>query len=76
MPKELNLRFGRQIRTHREQKGWSQEDLAEFANLSRAYVGEIERGQVSPSIFTAYKLAVALNTTMHALLPQAPQFLP
>ena len=52
--------FGTAVRQLREGRGWSQEQLSEHANLNRSYVGEIERGQVIPSIVTAEKLARAL----------------
>ena len=42
--------FGVTIRQLREGKGWSQEALAERADLNRSYVGEVERGRVIPSI--------------------------
>ena len=37
--------FGRRVRTAREAHGWSQEILAEKAQLDRTYVGAVERGE-------------------------------
>jgi len=42
---QLPNHFGLALRNLREQKGWSQEALAEHADLNRSYVGELERGQ-------------------------------
>jgi transcriptional regulator with XRE-family HTH domain len=53
--------FGRTVRQLREAQGWSQEALAEYADLNRSYVGEIERGQVIVSLVTVHKLAGALG---------------
>lgn len=65
--------FGTAVRQLREARGWSQEQLSEHADLNRSYVGEIERGQVIPSIVTADKLARALGLNVAALLDQCEQ---
>ncbi|MDN6883352.1 helix-turn-helix transcriptional regulator [Variovorax sp. CAN2819] len=65
--------FGVTIRQLREDKGWSQEELAERSDLNRSYVGEIERGRVIPSIVTAQKLATALGISMVGLLMHCEQ---
>lgn len=60
--------FGLTVRQLREQRGWSQEALAEHADLNRSYVGELERGQAIPSLLTLNKLALALNLSLTSLL--------
>ena len=65
--------FGTAVRQLREGRGWSQEQLSEHANLNRSYVGEIERGQVIPSIVTAEKLARALGLNVATLLDHCDQ---
>lgn len=64
----LNNRFGRMVREHRESLSLSQESLAERADLNRSYLGEIERGQVVPSLATMNKLAHALETKLSTLI--------
>ncbi|TXH06259.1 MAG: XRE family transcriptional regulator [Nevskiaceae bacterium] len=64
----LELRFGRVVRELRERHGWSQERLAEIADLNRSYLGEIERGRVTPSLSTIGKLAAALQVAPSALI--------
>lgn len=66
--KELEQRFGRAVREARASRGWSQEHLAELANLNRSYLGEIERGEVAPSLVTVGKLATALCLSLSSLL--------
>lgn len=64
MTDAIQKNFGRAIREARERQGWSQERLAEAADLNRSYLGEVERGIVSPSLSTIFKLAVALGQTL------------
>lgn len=63
--------FGRVLRQRREQAGWSQELMAEKADLNRSYLGELERGQAVPSLITLEKLAAALELSPSYLLAQA-----
>ena len=65
--------FGIAVRQLREQRGWSQEQLAAFSDLNRSYVGEIERGRVIVSIVTVHKLASALQLDAAALLTRSAQ---
>ncbi len=37
--------FGQLVRSYREQRGWSQEELAEMWGHTRAYISQIERGK-------------------------------
>ena len=60
--------FGRTVRQLREARNWSQELLAEKADLNRSYLGEIERGDVVPSLLTAAKLSNAFALPVSALL--------
>jgi len=64
----LSDRFPVVVRQLRQARGWSQERLAEKANLNRSYVGEIERGIACPSLITADKLARALEVDLSALV--------
>lgn len=68
LSKTLQSKFGRSLRQCRLLKSMSQEQLAEQAKLNRSYLGEIERGEVSPSLATIEKLAAALQLTASALL--------
>ena len=61
-------RFGAAVRSGREARGWSQEQLASRAGLNRSYMGEIERAAVMPSLATAAKLARALQLPLSALI--------
>ena len=69
----IPVRVGRIIRLNREQRGLSQEALAELAGLNRSYLGEIERGLAVPSIETLQKLADGLGEKLSALIQQYEQ---
>ena len=70
---ELVDQFARVLRQSREERGWSQEQLAERADLNRSYIGEIERGHAIPSLATVGKLAVALELNLSALITRCEQ---
>ncbi|HXU92995.1 MAG TPA: helix-turn-helix transcriptional regulator [Gallionella sp.] len=60
--------FSQVLRQLREERGWSQEQLAERADLNRSYLGEVERGRAVPSIVTVAKLAEALEIQLSSLI--------
>jgi XRE family transcriptional regulator, regulator of sulfur utilization len=64
----LNRQFGQVLRSLREGRGWSQEELAARADLNRSYLGEIERGSATPSLATVAKLALALELSLADLM--------
>lgn len=55
------------IKKAREQKGYTQEKLAEITHLSTGYIGFIEQGQRTPSINTADKIARVLGVKLSEL---------
>ena len=68
---ELSLdevRFGSVVRNLRSERGWSQERLAEHADLNRTYLGEIERGVAIPSLASASKIASAFGLRLSVLI--------
>jgi CheY-like chemotaxis protein/DNA-binding XRE family transcriptional regulator len=64
---DVKKEFGAVIRRERRRLGFSQERLAERAELHRTYVTDIERGARNLSIESISKLARALNTSIGAL---------
>jgi transcriptional regulator with XRE-family HTH domain len=59
--------LGWRVRQLRDQKEWTQEDLADRAGLDRSYVAGIEAGLRNPSTQSLVKLARALGLSLSAL---------
>lgn len=63
--------LGLAIRRRRQELGWSQERLAEIADVHRNFVGYIERGEQNVSIDSLVRFSAALKTTLSALFADA-----
>lgn len=63
----IKKKFGDRIKRLRIKMGLSQEKLAEFANLHRTYIGQIETGKRNVSLVNIEKLSKALNVQMREL---------
>src|SRR5688572_7589674 len=73
MPKrKASVEFGREVRRRRQALGWSLEQLAERAELTANYVGNVENGLHDASLSTIEKLAAALAAPPGALLGPPP----
>ena len=64
---DICARVGFNIRKIREGKSISQETLAGLADLHRAYVGQIERGEKNIGIRNLEKIAKALKVNIREL---------
>ena len=60
------IRFGERIKNLRVSKKLSQEKLAELSCLHATYIGQIERGEKSPTIDTVFKLSKGLSLPVSA----------
>ncbi|PHA39313.1 transcriptional regulator [Bacillus wiedmannii] len=56
------------IKRYRKEKKMTQRELAEKANISRSYLGDIEGGRYNPSLDTLSTIAKALNVNINLLL--------
>ena len=60
--------FGSTLREVRQERGLSQERLAELTGLSTNFVGEMERGLKAPGLGVIVRLSAALGVSVHDLL--------
>ena len=65
---EINKQVGLNIKKYREKEGWTQEQLGFEANLHRAYIGQIERGEKNIGLQNLEKIAKALNVKINNLI--------
>ena len=71
--------IGKKIRDARKNAGMTQVELAKATNLSRSYIGDIEKDRYNPSVSTLQAIAKATNVPVETLLggaspaPPAPQ---
>lgn len=74
----LDKELGEGIKHHRKEEGLSQGELASKAEISRAYLSDIERGKRSPTYGVVKKLASALGVTVEELeeVPESDMNLP
>ena len=60
--------LGKRVREARNRSRYTQEVLAEKADIAVAYLGEIERGEKTPSLDVLVKLAESLEVSCDYLL--------
>lgn len=65
---EIRKRVGLLVREQRRKRGWSQEELADRADLHRTFVSSIERGIKNATINSIHTIAAAMDLTVSELL--------
>lgn len=65
---KLKKELGKRIVELREQKGWSQSDLARACNKDRQAIEKLENGKVNPTLFTLLEIANALEISLSRLV--------
>jgi transcriptional regulator with XRE-family HTH domain len=53
--------FGRILQEKRQEKGLSQEQLAQICSLDRTYISLLERGLRQPTLNTLFSISKGLN---------------
>ncbi len=65
----LNPKIVGEVIAHfRKQKNLSQEVLSGLADIGRTHLSAIERGERKPTLETLYRISLALDTKMSAIL--------
>lgn len=60
--------FANNLKRFREARGWTKSRLAQKANISTTFAGELEAGTKQPTIRTLEKIAFALEVPITKLL--------
>ena len=68
LKKKILKNLGLRLKYFRTLKGISQENLAFQVGVDRTYIGAIEQGLRSPSVYCMFTLANALNITLSELV--------
>lgn len=64
----LLVQIGNRIKSLREQKNISQQDLAALCNFEKANMRRIEAGRTNPTVYTLLKISHALNISLSELV--------
>jgi transcriptional regulator with XRE-family HTH domain len=67
----LHVAFGRVVRELREERGLSQEELGNRTGLHRNHVGQVERGELAPTLKSVEILADALGLQPSELIARS-----
>ncbi|MGI2102335.1 helix-turn-helix domain-containing protein [Shewanella oncorhynchi] len=69
----INSYLATTLKALRNQKGWSLDKAAQETGVSKAMIGQIERGESSPTIATLWKIASGFNISLSTFLEPTPQ---
>ncbi|MBD5401467.1 helix-turn-helix transcriptional regulator [bacterium] len=61
--------FSANLRAERARKKYTQEQLAEVAEITTEYLSKIENGKACPTILVITNIALALGVNIDKLLP-------
>ena len=64
--------LGQRIRDKRKSLGWTQEELADNAEIDRSYIGGVERGERNLTIKVLCQICAALECDVAALTKGIP----
>ena len=68
--------LGNRIRLRRRELGWTQEELADRAEIDRSYIGGVERGERNLTFTVLCQICTALNCDVAALTHGLPEISP
>jgi transcriptional regulator with XRE-family HTH domain len=65
---DICVRFGRRLRKLRDDRGWSQEYLAEISGIGRVHISQLENGRREAGLRVLEMLAGAFKITASEFL--------
>jgi transcriptional regulator with XRE-family HTH domain len=69
---DMRKLVGRNVKRIRQQKGLTQEQLAEISGFSQQYISGLEQGRRNPTIVSIFELATALGVSHMDLVGPEP----
>ena len=74
MHEEIRVAYGKAVRTIRQNKKMSQEELADLCGLHRTYISDIELGKRNESLENIDKISHALQVKKSELFVEVEQY--
>jgi transcriptional regulator with XRE-family HTH domain len=68
----INDHLARTLRALRRQRGWSLDRTAAETGVSKAMLGQIERGESSPTVATLWRIATGFATSLSTFIEPLP----
>ncbi len=69
---KLTKKISDTLRNLRKEKGWSLDKASIETSVSKAMLGQIERGESSPTIATLWKIASGFQTSFSSFIEESP----
>ena len=70
---QTNQHIAATLRSRRAERGWSLDRAAQQTGVSKAMLGQIERGESSPTVATLWKIATGFGASLSSFLEPVPQ---
>ena len=67
MRKVNTIKIGKFLQSIRKSNGYTQEKLAEKANLSNSYISDIECGKINVPTLTLFEICLVLDVDIYKL---------
>ena len=71
---QVSLKIGRRLKEIRKSRRLTLDDTAELTGVSKPMLGQIERGQSSPTINTLWKISTGLKIPLSFFCRQQAEF--
>ena len=68
--KQFDKQFGQFVKKKREERQWTQPELASRVENNFQNISRLERGEITPTLFWCYKLALAFEMDILDLLKE------
>ncbi len=68
--KDINSRISKTLKSLRKERDWSLDKAAMETGVSKAMLGQIERGESSPTIATLWKIASGFQTSFSSFIEE------